>query len=70
MSPPVRATIQALGLSRTARAMGLPVSTVFRWMREDRIPGRGAAHAWRVARFEAAVLALALAPDGDEGSPP
>ena len=69
MSLPVRATIQALGLSRTARAMGLPVSTVFRWMRQDRIPGRGRAHAWRVAWFEEAVSALLADSDDEEESP-
>ena len=58
MRLPVRDTIRELRLTRVARQMGLPVSTVFRWMREDRIPGRGRAHQWRVAQFEAAVAAL------------
>ena len=58
MRPPVRDTIRELRLSRVARQMGLPVSTVWRWMAEDRIPGKGRAHAWRVAQFEAAVAAL------------
>jgi hypothetical protein len=38
--------------------MGLPISTVFRWMTQDRIPGKGRAHDWRVAQFEAAVSEL------------
>jgi hypothetical protein len=40
--------------------MGLPISTVFRWMTDDRIPGKGRAHEWRVAQFEAAVAALRI----------
>ena len=58
MRLPVRDTIRELRLTRVARQMGLPISTIFRWMTEDRIPGRGAAHQWRVARFEAAVAEL------------
>jgi len=58
MRLPVRDTIRELRLTRVARQMGLPISTVFRWMAEDRIPGKGAAHQWRVARFEAAVAEL------------
>jgi len=58
MQLPVRATIRELSLSRVARQMGVPVSTVFRWMTDDRIPGKGRAHEWRVAQFEAAVAAL------------
>ena len=30
----------------------------FRWMTQDRIPGKGRAHDWRVAQFEAAVFEL------------
>ena len=58
MPLPVRDTIRELRLTRVARQMGLPVSTVFRWMTEDRIPGQGRAHQWRVAQFEAAVAEL------------
>ena len=58
MHPPVRDTIRELRLSRVARKMGLPISTVFRWMTQDRIPGKGRAHDWRVAQFEAAVSEL------------
>ena len=54
----VRATINELGLTTVARKMDLPTSTIFRWKSEDRIPGRGPAHQWRVAQFEAAVAAL------------
>jgi predicted DNA-binding transcriptional regulator AlpA len=58
MHPPVRQTIRELRLTRVARKMGLPISTVFRWMTQDRIPGKGRAHDWRVAQFEAAVSEL------------
>ena len=58
MHPPVRDTIRELRLTRVARKMGLPISTVFRWMAQDRIPGKGRAHDWRVAQFEAAVSEL------------
>ena len=58
MHPPVRDTIRELRLTRVARKMGLPISTVFRWMTQDRIPGKGRAHDWRVAQFETAVSEL------------
>jgi hypothetical protein len=58
MDLPVRHTIRELSLTRVARKMGLPISTVLRWMSQDRIPGTGRAHDWRVAQFEAAVNAL------------
>lgn len=66
MPLPVRATIRELGLSRVARRTGLPISTVWRWMAGDRIPGKGRPHEWRVAQFEAAVAAL-RAEQGPEG---
>jgi predicted DNA-binding transcriptional regulator AlpA len=72
MHPPVRDTIRELRLTRVARKMGLPISTVFRWMAQDRIPGKGRAHDWRVAQFEAAVSELraetgsAIATEGPE----
>jgi predicted DNA-binding transcriptional regulator AlpA len=72
MHPPVRDTIRELRLTQVARKMGLPISTVFRWMSQDRIPGRGRAHDWRVAQFETAVAALraesgsAIATEGAE----
>ena len=58
MSTPVQATIKNLTPTAVAREMGLPISTVFRWMTNDRIPGRGTAHEWRVRQFEEAVEKL------------
>ena len=58
MHPLVRDTIRELRLTQVARKMGLPISTVFRWMSQDRIPGKGRAHDWRVAQFETAVSEL------------
>ncbi len=58
MSLPVQATIKELTPTAVANAMGLPVSTVFRWMKTDRIPGVKAAHEWRRNQFEAAVRRL------------
>lgn len=58
MSLPVQATIKELTPTAVANAMGLPVSTVFRWMKTDRIPGVKAAHEWRRNQFEAAVNRL------------
>lgn len=55
MTLPIHDTIKKLTPTLVAREMGLPISTVFRWMNEDRIPGRGPAHQWRVERFEEAV---------------
>lgn len=60
MSLPVKATIQALTPTAVAKTMGLPISTVFRWMKSDRIPGKGPAHEWRRDQFEAAVKRLRL----------
>jgi hypothetical protein len=59
---PVRATIKELGLSAVADATGLPVSTIFRWKEQDRIPGGGAAHQIRRDLFEKAVKELRRAP--------
>lgn len=58
MNLPVQATIKELTPTAVANAMGLPISTVFRWMKEDRIPGTKAAHEWRRSQFEAAVKKL------------
>jgi predicted site-specific integrase-resolvase len=54
MSIPVQATIKALTPKKVAAATGFPVWTLYRWMREDRIPGVGKGHEIRVAQFEAA----------------
>ena len=58
MTIPVQETIEKLTPTAVAREMGLPISTVFRWMKADRIPGTGAAHEWRRDQFEAAVKRL------------
>lgn len=58
MSIAVRATIKDIGPARLARAAGFPLSTVFRWMQEDRIPGRGAAHDMRLQKFTEVVNAI------------
>ncbi len=67
---PVRETIQALGASRIARASGLPLTTICRWRDEDRIPGKGPAHDWRVLQLERAAQAVRAAradnPKGDK----
>lgn len=54
----IRQTIEELTTTEVAGAMGLPISTVHRWKMEDRIPGKGRQHAWRVAQFDAAVKKL------------
>ncbi len=58
MSIPVQSTIAELTPTAVARAMGFPISTVFRWMNEDRIPGRGTAHKMRREKFEEAAKRL------------
>lgn len=58
MTIPIRKNIEELTPTAVAREMGLPISTIFRWMTEDRIPGKGAAHAWRVREFETAIARL------------
>lgn len=65
---PIRETIQALGATRIARASGLPLTTICRWRDEDRIPGKGPAHDWRVRQFEQAALAVRRADDIDGGA--
>jgi hypothetical protein len=54
----VRATLEKLGTTAVAKAMGLPISTVHGWKDNDKIPGRGKAHDWRVSQFVAAVVRL------------
>jgi len=54
----IRQTIEELTTTKVANAMGLPISTVHRWKMEDRIPGEGPQHEWRVAQFDAAVKKL------------
>lgn len=54
----IRQTIEELTTTKVANAMGLPISTVHRWKMEDRIPGEGPQHDWRVAQFNAAVKKL------------
>lgn len=66
----IRETIRELGASRLARASGLPLTTICRWRDEDRIPGKGPAHDWRVRQLEQAALAVREAragttPSGD-----
>jgi len=62
---PVRKTIEKLTISRLAKAMDLPVSTIHRWKEADRIPGKKGSHQIRVAQFEAAVAELE-AQDGQQ----
>lgn len=59
----IQQTIKELTPTAVARAMDLPISTVFRWMKEDRIPGdpKHAGYKWRVEQFEAAVKKLRVA---------
>lgn len=66
---PVRKTIEALTPTKIAREMGVPISTVHRWMTEDRIPGRGASHEWRAAQFEAAAARLRAQTAADRKRP-
>jgi len=58
MDTPVRTSIKHHTPTAVAREMGLPISTIHRWMEEDRIPGQGAAHQWRKEQFEAAIAKL------------
>lgn len=69
MTLPIQATIKELTPTAVAREMGLPISTVFRWMNEDRIPGRGPAHQWRVERFEQAVRNIRASIKADRRQP-
>lgn len=67
MSESIKETIKDLTPSVVARAMNLPVSTVFRWMNEDRIPGKGPAREWRFKEFEAAVARVRAAKPAGNG---
>ena len=64
----IRETIRTLGASRIARAAGLPLTTICRWRDEDRIPGKGPAHGWRVRQLEQAVREVRRA--GQQGADP
>jgi len=52
MNLPVRATIEEIGLSKVAKEMGAPVSSVHRWKEADALP------IWRRRDFETAAQKL------------
>lgn len=64
---PIRETIKKIGAAEIAAASGFPLTTICRWRDEDRIPGKGRAHEWRVREFEAAVARIA--PEAGEQKP-
>lgn len=57
---PIRATIDQLGTTEIANAMGLPISTVHGWKRDDAIPGKpgNALYEFKVRAFREAVREL------------
>jgi hypothetical protein len=66
---PIRETIRKLGAAEIAATSGFPLTTICRWRDEDRIPGKGRAHEWRVREFEAAVARI-NANDGEQEPAP
>lgn len=58
MSLPVRKSIERYTPTVVARAMGLPISTIHRWMTKDCIPGKGPQQEWRRDQFETAIAKL------------
>lgn len=50
--------IKTHGISRVARASGFPVSTIFRWYQQDKVPGTGRAKELRERELAAAFAAL------------
>lgn len=59
MALPIRKTIKHLKLSKVAKEMGVPVSTVFRWREADSIPGADDPKTdWRYRHFERVALRL------------
>jgi len=59
MPLPIRKTIEHLKLSKVAKEMGVPVSTVFRWKEADTIPGCDDPKSdWRYRHFEQVALRL------------
>jgi len=50
--------IKKHGISRVAKASGYPVSTVFRWYQQDKIPGVGKSREVRERELAAAFAAL------------
>jgi hypothetical protein len=58
MTLPIRQTIADLGITAVAKATGFPTSTIFRWMKKDKVAGKGLGHDLRYERFEAAVKKL------------
>lgn len=58
----VKDTIEKYGTTPLATAMGLPISTLHQWKTDDRIPGKGPSHDWRVSQFKAAVEKVRRSP--------
>lgn len=60
MNLPVAATISEFGITRIAKAMGFPISTINHWHKNDKIPGNEKHAGFRLRRdaFEAAVRKL------------
>lgn len=56
----IRDTIDQLGTTEIANAMGLPISTVHGWKRDDAIPGKPGTplHEFKVRAFRDAVREL------------
>lgn len=44
----VRKTLDEFGVRSVAEAAGIPFWTLRKWRDADRVPGKGAAHDWRV----------------------
>lgn len=50
--------IKEHGISRVARASGYPVSTIFRWYQQNKVPGTGKSRELRERELIAAFAAL------------
>lgn len=55
MNYPVRETINEIGPAALATVSGIPVRTLYRWAENDKVPGKGATHDWRLGQLKAAV---------------
>lgn len=59
--PPVKDTLEQLGTTKVAKAMGFPISTINEWKTNDKIPGKGPLKAFRVSKFKEAIKIVARA---------
>ena len=55
MTLSIKETIEELGVAELSKASGIPYSTIYRWAEQDKVPGAGTRHDWRMQQLMRAV---------------